>query len=77
MIRRSDLQTEDLTTGELFLMDLNCPVWECCPDWLLPGRDLQIDGLKRDLEQLRAELERIKAEVAPPRPVVCFRQEEV
>lgn len=52
-----------------------CPVQ--CPDWLLPGRDLQIESLKRDLELLRAELERIKAEVRNVRHLVCFRQEEV
>uniref|UniRef100_H3C5L8 Huntingtin-interacting protein 1-related protein n=1 Tax=Tetraodon nigroviridis TaxID=99883 RepID=H3C5L8_TETNG len=32
------------------------------PNGGFDDRDLQIDGLKRDLEQLRAELERIKAE---------------
>lgn len=52
-----------------------CPVQ--CPDWLLPGRDLQIESLKQDLELLRAELERIKAEVRNVRHFVCFRREKV
>lgn len=46
-----------------------------CPDWLLPGRDLQIESLKRDLELLRAELERIKAEVRKRKHLVWFRGE--
>lgn len=112
LIRHSDPQMEDSTTGELLsfhcnYMDPNIsqfirvyslqsiiPVliiarmWHLhthretalsifqCTDWLLSGRDLQIESLKRDLELLRAELERIKAEVRGFRHFVSFRQEE-